>query len=57
MISKIPENEAAHVKVGSHAHIKVPALGESTFKATLVRFGVNADRGAGAVEGIFLIDN
>lgn len=56
-VAKIPENEAARVKVGSRAHIKVPALGESTFEASLVRFGVNADRGAGAVEGIFLIDN
>jgi multidrug efflux pump subunit AcrA (membrane-fusion protein) len=56
-VAKIPENEAARVKVGSHAHIKVPALGASKFEATLVRFGVNADRGAGAVEGIFLIEN
>jgi multidrug efflux pump subunit AcrA (membrane-fusion protein) len=56
-VAKIPENEAARVKVGSHAHIRVPALGASQFEATLVRFGVNADRGAGAVEGIFLIDN
>lgn len=56
-VAKIPENEAARVKVGSLAHIKVPALGQSLFEATLVRFGVNADRGAGAVEGIFLIEN
>lgn len=56
-VAKIPENEAARVKVGSHAHIKVPALGATTFEATLVRFGVNADRGAGAVEGIFLMEN
>ena len=56
-VAKIPENEAAHVQVGSHAHINVPALGASKFEATLVRFGVNADRGAGAVEGIFLIEN
>ena len=56
-IAKIPENEAARVQVGSHAHIRVPALGQSLFEATLVRFGVNADRGAGAVEGIFLLEN
>jgi len=56
-IAKIPENEAARVRVGSHAHIRVPALGQSLFEATLVRFGVNADRGAGAVEGIFLLEN
>ncbi|MDG1302462.1 MAG: efflux RND transporter periplasmic adaptor subunit [Opitutae bacterium] len=56
-VAKIPENEAARVKVGSQAHIRVPALGASTFEAKLIRFGVNADRGAGAVEGIFLIEN
>ena len=56
-VAKIPENVAARVQVGSYAHIKVPALGQSLFDATLVRFGVNADRGAGAVEGIFLLDN
>jgi len=32
-------------------------VGQSLFEATLVRFGVNADRGAGAVEGIFLLEN
>ena len=26
-VAKIPENEAARVQVGSHAHIRVPALG------------------------------
>lgn len=56
-VAKIPENEAARVQVGSHAHIRVPAVGATTFEATLVRFGVDADRGAGAVEGIFLIEN
>ena len=56
-VAKIPENEAARVKIGSHAHIKVPALGGISFEATLVRFGVNADRGAGAIEGIFLLEN
>ncbi|MGJ8651915.1 MAG: efflux RND transporter periplasmic adaptor subunit [Opitutaceae bacterium] len=56
-VAKIPENEASRVQVGSHARIHVPALGASSFNATLVRFGVNADRDAGAVEGIFLIDN
>jgi multidrug efflux pump subunit AcrA (membrane-fusion protein) len=56
-VAKIPENEAARVHVGSQARIQVPALGEATFEATLIRFGVNVDRSAGAVEGIFLIEN
>ncbi|CAA6676719.1 MULTISPECIES: efflux RND transporter periplasmic adaptor subunit [unclassified Lentimonas] len=56
-VAKIPEQEASRVKVGSQAHIQVPALGAETFEAKLIRFGVNADRGAGAIEGIFLISN
>jgi len=56
-VAKIPEQEASRVKIGTNAHIHVPALGETTFEAKLIRFGVNADRGAGAVEGIFLIAN
>lgn len=56
-VAKIPEQEASRVKVGTNAHIQVPALGTDTFEAELIRFGVNADRGAGAIEGIFLISN
>ena len=56
-VAKIPENEAARVRVGSRAHIRVPALGEGVIEASLIRFGVNADRSAGAVEGIFLLEN
>ncbi|MEN8661735.1 MAG: efflux RND transporter periplasmic adaptor subunit [Lentimonas sp.] len=56
-VAKIPEKEASGVQVGSLARIQVPALGEGLFEATLVRFGVNADRSAGAVEGIFLMEN
>lgn len=56
-VAKIPEQEASGVQIGSLARIQVPALGEQAFEATLVRFGVNADRSAGAVEGIFLLEN
>jgi hypothetical protein len=56
-VAKIPENEASRVQVGSRAYIKVPALGDTQFEATLIRFGVNADRDAGAVEGIFFLEN
>jgi multidrug efflux pump subunit AcrA (membrane-fusion protein) len=56
-VAKIPENAASQIQVGSHAYIKVPAVGSSVLEAKLVRFGVNADRRAGAVEGIFLIEN
>jgi membrane fusion protein, heavy metal efflux system len=56
-VAKIPEQDAARVKIGTNAHIYVPALGADSFDAKLIRFGVNADRDAGAVEGIFLISN
>lgn len=56
-VAKIPEQEAARVQVGSRARIHVPALGDAQIEARLVRFGVNADRDAGAVEGIFLLEN
>jgi len=56
-VAKIPENEAASVKVGSRAYLRVPALGDDDLVVELARFGVYADRDAGAVEGIFLVDN
>lgn len=56
-IAKIPEQEAALVTVGSLVHIRIPALGDQLIEAKLHRFGVDADRDAGAVEGIFILDN
>lgn len=56
-VAKIPEQEAAQVKVGSFAHIRIPALGDDVIDAKLVRFGVDADRQAGTIEGIFELDN
>ena len=56
-IAKIPEMEASQVEIGSVAHIRIPALGNKQIDATLLRFGVNADRQAGTVEGIFQIVN
>lgn len=56
-VAKIPEVEAGEVKIGSKARIRIPALGEQEFETTLTRFGVDADRESGAVEGIFELDN
>jgi multidrug efflux pump subunit AcrA (membrane-fusion protein) len=56
-IAKIPEQEASLVRVGSVAHIRIPALGTELIDAELIRFGVAADREAGTVEGIFKLDN
>jgi multidrug efflux pump subunit AcrA (membrane-fusion protein) len=56
-VAKIPEQEAALTKIGTRARIHIPALGNEVIEATLTRFGVEADRQAGAVEGIFELDN
>lgn len=56
-VAKIPEQEAARVDIGSIAHVRIPALGGKLIEATLTRFGVDADRKAGAVEGIFVLGN
>lgn len=56
-VAQIPEQEAAEVQVGDIARIHIPALGDQWLEAKLARFGVTADRQAGAVEGIFIIDN
>ena len=56
-VARIPEQEADGVKIGSAAHIRVPALGDEMIEGHLMRFGVNADRESGTVEGIFEIPN
>jgi len=49
--------EAAQTKIGTRARIHIPALGDELIEAKLTRFGVEADRQAGTVEGIFELDN
>jgi len=56
-VAKIPEQEVSTMAKGTKARIRVPALGEATFKATLLRYGVAADRASGTVDGIFVLDN
>ena len=56
-IAKIPEKEAAEIKLGTPARIRIPALGGEPIEATLSRFGIAADREAGTVEGIFELSN
>ena len=56
-VAKIPESEVAAITVGTLARIRVPALGKTTIEAHLLRFNVEADRSAGALEGIFQVNN
>ena len=56
-VAKIPEQEAAKVKKGVVARIRIPSLGGDTITATFVRFGVTADRETGSLDAIFTIPN
>lgn len=56
-VAKIPEPEASEIVPGTKARILVPALGNEVIEAKLARFGVEANREAGTIEGIFEIDN
>jgi cobalt-zinc-cadmium efflux system membrane fusion protein len=57
VIARIPEQLAAGIGVGTPARITFPALGGGPVEARLARFGVRADREAGAIEGVFVVPN
>ncbi|MEX2578773.1 MAG: efflux RND transporter periplasmic adaptor subunit [Verrucomicrobiales bacterium] len=56
-VAGIPEAAAAGIAPGTRARIRVPALGDETIEATLAQYGVEANREAGTVEGIFELPN
>ena len=56
-VARIPEQEMASLTIGSKAHLRIPAVAGDGFEATLTRYGLEADREAGTVEGIFEIPN
>ncbi|MEM7602870.1 MAG: efflux RND transporter periplasmic adaptor subunit [Verrucomicrobiota bacterium] len=57
-VAKIPERDVPALKPGkTRARIRIPALGDERIEATLVRFGVVADRLAGTLDGIFELPN
>ena len=56
-VAKIPENEAAAIGPGAKARIHIPSLGNELIKAELVKYGVEADRETGTVDGIFILEN
>ena len=57
VVARIPEQRAAGIAPGTRARIRFPALGGEPITAELLRFGVSADREAGAIEGIFRVPN
>lgn len=57
VVARIPEQLAAGIGPGTKARIVFPALGDDSITAELLRFGVQADREAGAIEGVFQVPN
>ena len=56
-IARVPQQEAAGIKIGTKARIQIPAMGGNPVEGTLVRFGTEADSAAGTFDAIFQIDN
>ncbi|MGJ8724616.1 MAG: efflux RND transporter periplasmic adaptor subunit [Roseibacillus sp.] len=56
-VARIPEQEAAKLSIGSAARLRIPAVPDFEVKATLTRYGLEADRDLGTVSGIFEIPN
>ena len=56
-VAKIPENEAPAIAPGTKARIHIPSLGDDTIDAEFAKYGVEADREAGTVDGIFILEN
>lgn len=57
IVARIPEERAKGIEIGSEARISFPALDQKPITAELLRFGVEADREAGVIEGIFVVPN
>ncbi|MDB4500690.1 efflux RND transporter periplasmic adaptor subunit [Akkermansiaceae bacterium] len=56
-VARVPQQEAAQLKIGSTARIQIPALGESSITGELIRFGTEANQSSGTFDAIFLIEN
>lgn len=57
VVARIPEQMAAGITIGTKARIMFSARGGKPITAELLRFGVQADREAGTVDGVFQIPN
>lgn len=56
-VARVPENQAAKLKAGSKAHIRVSALGDQPLEGEMIRFGTSADRESGTIDAIFKVAN
>lgn len=55
--AQVPESLAGALKQGLHARIRVPAVPDTTFDATLAHLGAFADHDSGTVEASFHVSN
>ena len=56
-IARVPESQAAALKLGSKARIQIPALGAQSFEGEMIRFGSAADRESGTIDAVFKLPN
>ena len=56
-VAKIPENESDQIVPGTTARIHIPSLGDELFEVTMAKYGVEANREAGTIDGIFILEN
>lgn len=56
-LAQIPEQEAARVRPGTRAYIRVPAIGETVIESSVLRIGMKADPYTNTVETLFEINN
>lgn len=56
-VARVPEQEAAALKIGSKSRIRIAALADKTFTGELIRFGTTADSKSGTLDAIFRIAN
>ena len=56
-IARVPEQQAAKLKLGAVAHIRVASLPEENFDGELLRFGTEADRESGTIDAVFKLPN
>jgi membrane fusion protein, heavy metal efflux system len=56
-IARVPQNQAAKLKIGSKAHIRVSALGDTPLEGEMIRFGTSADRVSGTIDAVFKVGN
>ncbi len=56
-IARVPETQAAKLKPGSKAHIRVAALGDQPLEGEMTRFGTTADKESGTIDAIFRVAN